>query len=33
MELKNADEIKTEIDPTRYDIDWWRAYWARTRIR
>lgn len=23
----------TEIDPTRYDIDWWRDYWQRTRVQ
>ncbi|HEX6971941.1 MAG TPA: beta-galactosidase [Limnochordia bacterium] len=23
----------TEIDPTRYDAEWWRAYWRRTRIQ
>ena len=23
----------TEIDPTRYNIDWWRAYWKRTRVQ
>ena len=23
----------TEIDPTRYDIPWWRAYWKRTRVQ
>ncbi|MEZ4859866.1 MAG: hypothetical protein R3C14_01090 [Caldilineaceae bacterium] len=23
----------TEIDPTRYDIDWWRGYWQRTRVQ
>lgn len=22
----------TEIDPVRYDSDWWRGYWRRTRI-
>ncbi len=23
----------TELDVTRYDIDWWRAYWQRTRVQ
>lgn len=23
----------TEIDPTRYDIDWWREHWKRTRTQ
>jgi hypothetical protein len=23
----------TEIDPTRYDIDWWREYWRRTETQ
>jgi hypothetical protein len=23
----------TEIDPTRYDIAWWRTYWKRTRVQ
>ena len=23
----------TEIDPTRYDIPWWRQYWKRTRVQ
>lgn len=23
----------TELDPTRYDIEWWRAYWKRTHIQ
>jgi len=23
----------TELDPTRYDIDWWRDYWRRTRVQ
>jgi len=23
----------TEIDPTRYDIAWWRQYWKRTRVQ
>src|SRR3954462_14657517 len=23
----------TEIDPTRYDIAWWREYWKRTAIQ
>jgi hypothetical protein len=23
----------TEIDPTRYDIPWWRQYWKRTRAQ
>ncbi|MEM7126427.1 MAG: alpha-amylase family protein [Chloroflexota bacterium] len=23
----------TEIDPTRYDIDWWRSYWKRVRVQ
>jgi hypothetical protein len=23
----------TEIDPTRYDIDWWRAYWMRNQTQ
>ncbi len=23
----------TEIDPTRYDIAWWREYWKRTRVQ
>ena len=23
----------TEIDPTRYDITWWRQYWKRTRTQ
>lgn len=23
----------TEIDPTRYDVDWWRDYWQRTRVQ
>jgi len=23
----------TELDPTRYDVDWWRDYWQRTRVQ
>ena len=23
----------TELDPTRYDLDWWRRYWRRTRTQ
>ena len=23
----------TENDPVRYDIEWWRRYWARTRVQ
>ncbi|MBN1250260.1 MAG: beta-galactosidase [Anaerolineae bacterium] len=23
----------TELDPTRYDIDWWRKQWRRTRVQ
>ncbi len=23
----------TELDPPRYDIDWWRAYWQRTQVQ
>ncbi len=23
----------TEIDPIRYDIDWWRGQWRRTRVQ
>lgn len=23
----------TEIDPTRYDIPWWRSYWKRTAVQ
>jgi len=23
----------TEIDPSRYDIPWWRAYWKRTMVQ
>lgn len=23
----------TEIDPARYDSDWWRSYWARTEVQ
>src|SRR5690242_9587165 len=23
----------TEIDPTRYDIAWWRQYWKRTCVQ
>jgi Hypothetical glycosyl hydrolase 6 len=23
----------TEIDPTRYDIAWWRGYWKRTHVQ
>jgi hypothetical protein len=23
----------TEIDPARYDADWWRDYWRRTRVQ
>jgi hypothetical protein len=23
----------TEIDPSRYDMDWWRKYWRETRIQ
>ncbi len=23
----------TEIDPTRYDVKWWRAYWKRTAVQ
>lgn len=23
----------TEIDPIRYDADWWRGYWRRTRVQ
>jgi hypothetical protein len=22
----------TEQDPVRYDVDWWRAYWRRTKL-
>lgn len=23
----------TELDPVRYDADWWRAHWRRTRVQ
>src|SRR5476651_2341147 len=23
----------TELDPTRYDVAWWRAYWKRTAVQ
>ncbi len=23
----------TELDPQRYDINWWRAYWRRTQVQ
>lgn len=23
----------SELDPPHYDIDWWRAYWKRTRVQ
>ncbi len=23
----------TEIDPSRYDMDWWTGYWRRTRVQ
>ncbi len=23
----------TEIDPIRYDIDWWREHWRRTQVQ
>ncbi|MCD6286706.1 MAG: beta-galactosidase, partial [Anaerolineae bacterium] len=23
----------TELDPTRYDIDWWRKHWRRSRVQ
>lgn len=23
----------TEIDPTRYDVEWWRSYWRRTQVQ
>ena len=23
----------TEIDPIRYDIEWWREHWRRTRVQ
>lgn len=23
----------SELDPQHYDIDWWRAYWKRTRVQ
>ncbi len=23
----------TEIDPARYDIDWWREHWRRTQVQ
>ena len=23
----------TELDPTRYDIDWWRMHWRRSRVQ
>lgn len=23
----------TEVDPARYDADWWRDYWRRTRVQ
>jgi hypothetical protein len=23
----------TEIDPSRYDADWWREYWKRTKVQ
>lgn len=23
----------TELDPTRYDIDWWRQHWKRTHVQ
>ena len=22
-----------ELDPTRYDAEWWREYWRRTRVQ
>ena len=22
-----------ELDPTRYDAEWWRGYWRRTRVQ
>ena len=23
----------TEIDPTGYDLEWWRQHWKRTRVQ
>src|ERR671939_141405 len=23
----------TEIDPVRYDLEWWRLHWRRTRVQ
>src|SRR3954470_15634318 len=31
--LRWAQTNITELDPTRYDIVWWREYWKRTEVQ
>ena len=31
--LRWAQTNLTEVDPARYDADWWRAHWERTRVQ
>ncbi len=31
--LRWAQTNITEIDPTRYDISWWRQHWQRTQVQ
>ena len=31
--LRWAQTNLTEIDPARYDVDWWREHWRKTRVQ
>src|SRR4051794_25732692 len=31
--LRWAQTNLTEKDPARYDVEWWRAHWRRTRVQ
>lgn len=31
--LRWAQTNLTEIDPSRYDLEWWREHWRRTRVQ